>query len=82
MPGKQQEHIKKKKKPSPISSTIRATLVRSPTIQTYTCKMCLSKTLTSADVFCDTEGDKDADVIAFVALSHQTINRDAPVTAS
>ena len=80
MPGKQQEHIKKKK-PSPISSTIRATLVRSPTIQTYTCKMCLSKTLTSADVFCDA-GDKDADVIAFVALSHQTINRDAPVTAS
>lgn len=81
MSGKQQEHIKKKK-PSPISSTIRATLVRSPTIQTYTCKMCLSKTLTSADVFCDAEGDKDADVIAFVALSHQTINRDAPVTAS
>ena len=32
--------------------------------------------------FCDAEGDKDVDIAAFVALSHQTINRDALVTAS
>lgn len=40
------------------------------------------KDLNQCRRFCDAEGDKDADVTAFVALSHQTINRDALVTAS
>lgn len=40
------------------------------------------KDLNQCRRFGDAEGDKDADVAAFVALSHQTINRDALVTAS